>query len=80
MNKVWNAARFVLTSVKEGPASAQAPAGKAGRSELVDRWIRSRRNAAAKSVTEALDAYRYHEAATALYEFVWDDFCDWYVE
>jgi len=84
MNKVWNAARFVLTSVGEGaPASAKAtagePAGKPG-SELPDRWIRSRRDAAVEAVTKALEGYRYHDAAQSLYEFVWDDFCDWYVE
>ncbi len=73
MNKVWNAARFVLTSVKEGASGAGAP-------RLEDRWIRSRCTAAVTAVTDALAGYRYHEAATALYEFVWDDFCDWYVE
>ncbi len=81
MNKVWNAARFVLTSVK--PASAKATAGKEGASgamRLEDRWIRSRADAAIGAVTQALEGYRYHEAATALYEFVWDDFCDWHVE
>jgi valyl-tRNA synthetase len=72
MNKVWNAARFVLTSVT---GSGGAPGDR-----LEDRWIRSRRNAAVEAVTQALEGYRYHEAATALYEFVWDDFCDWYVE
>ncbi len=74
MNKVWNAARFVLTSVKEGASGARPG------NELVDRWIRSRRDAAIEAVTGALAAYRYHDAAQALYEFVWDDFCDWYVE
>jgi len=73
MNKVWNAARFVLTSVKEGASGAATE-------QLEDRWIRSRRSAAVAAVTEALEGYRYHEAATTLYEFVWDDFCDWYVE
>jgi valyl-tRNA synthetase len=74
MNKVWNAARFVLTSVPEG-ASGAAPGN-----DLTDRWIRSRRNAAIEAVTAALAAHKYHEAAQALYEFVWNDFCDWYVE
>ncbi|MCK6461046.1 MAG: valine--tRNA ligase [Planctomycetes bacterium] len=75
MNKVWNAARFVLTSVE-----APARGGGGGAGALEDRWIRSRRNAAVDAITQALGSYRYHEAATALYEFVWDDFCDWYVE
>jgi valyl-tRNA synthetase len=75
MNKVWNAARFVLTSVKAPVAGTGGGAGA-----LEDRWIRSRRSAAVESVTRALEGYRYHDAAQALYEFVWDDFCDWYVE
>ncbi len=73
MNKVWNAARFVLTTVK-------VMGGDSGAMRLEDRWIRSRRDAAVENVTKAFEGYRYHEAATALYEFVWDDFCDWYVE
>ncbi|HEX5138671.1 MAG TPA: valine--tRNA ligase [Planctomycetota bacterium] len=83
MNKVWNAARFVLTSVSaSGKASAGDPGGAPGArgGELEDRWIRSRRNAAVEAVTQALEGYRYHDAATALYHFVWGDFCDWYVE
>jgi valyl-tRNA synthetase len=75
MNKVWNAARFVLTSVE--PSAAGRGGGPGA---LEDRWIRSRRNAAVDAITQALEGYRYHDAATALYEFVWDDFCDWYVE
>jgi len=74
MNKIWNAARFVLLSVPDEAADA-APG-----STLTDRWIRSRASGAVTSVTEALEAYRYHDAANALYHFVWDDFCDWYVE
>ncbi|MHC4549544.1 MAG: valine--tRNA ligase [Planctomycetota bacterium] len=74
MNKIWNAARFVLQSV---PAEARAAhPGDA----LTDRWIRSRAQDAIRAVTDALDHYRYHDAANALYHFVWDDFCDWYVE
>jgi valyl-tRNA synthetase len=81
MNKVWNAARFVLTSVagEPGPAFAKATAGKP-EDGLEDRWIRSRCSAAVEAISKALEGYRYHDAATALYEFVWNDFCDWYVE
>jgi len=74
MNKVWNAARFVLTSVPQEAAKAE-PGG-----ELTDRWIRSRQSAAVAEVGDALAGYRYHEAAQALYRFVWDDYCDWYLE
>ena len=74
MNKIWNAARFVLQSVPEEAAGA-----KPG-TTLTDRWIRSRASAATAEITAALEGYRFHEAANALYHFVWDDFCDWYVE
>jgi len=74
MNKIWNAARFVLSSVP--PEAAGAEPGAA----LTDRWIRSRCEAAVADVTHALEHYRYHDAAQALYHFVWDDYCDWYVE
>jgi len=74
MNKLWNAARFVLQGVPEGAAGA-APG-----EELADRWIRSRAQAATAAIGEALEGYHYHDAAQALYKFVWDDFCDWYLE
>jgi valyl-tRNA synthetase len=74
MNKIWNAARFVLTSVPEEAKDA-APGDT-----LPDRWIRSRAQHAVGAMTEALENYRFHDAAQALYRFVWDDFCDWYVE
>ncbi|MCZ6572337.1 MAG: valine--tRNA ligase [Planctomycetota bacterium] len=74
MNKIWNAARFVLTSVPEGSAEAQPG------DERADRWIRSRGAAAVGAVQAALLDYKFHDAAQALYRFVWDDFCDWYLE
>jgi valyl-tRNA synthetase len=46
----------------------------------VDRWIRHRLNAAAATTRSALEGYRYNEAAQAVYEFIWNDFCDWYIE
>ncbi len=74
MNKIWNAARFVLSSVPAEAASAEPG------TTLTDRWILSRREEAVAQITTALENYRYHDAAQALYRFVWDDFCDWYVE
>jgi valyl-tRNA synthetase len=52
----------------------------AGRFELSDAWILSRLNRTVRDVTEALGAYRFHEAAGALYRYMWNDFCDWYLE
>jgi len=74
MNKIWNAARFVLASVPDEAATAAPGDG------LTDRWILSRTQEAVATISAMLDAYRFHDAADALYHFVWDDFCDWYLE
>jgi valyl-tRNA synthetase len=78
-NKVWNAARFVLMNLGEEPVkSAGLPAGEAA--DLVDRWIFHRLNETIHKATEALENYRFDEYSKQLYEFVWGEFCDWYVE
>ena len=71
-NKLWNAARFVL-----GAPTAPAPAGPL---ELPDRWILSRLARAAADATAALARFDPGEACSVLQAFVWDEFCDWYVE
>uniref|UniRef100_A0A831UGL1 Valine--tRNA ligase n=1 Tax=Geobacter metallireducens TaxID=28232 RepID=A0A831UGL1_GEOME len=77
-NKIWNASRFALMNLEGFDPDAVDPAGL----ELsnADRWILCRFNAAAADVREALEAYRYNDAATALYRFTWSEFCDWYIE
>jgi len=75
-NKLWNAARFVLTNLEDydpGKADGVAPG-------LTDRWIVSRLGGAIGKVRKALTAYRFNDAAGAAYQFVWHEFCDWYVE
>ncbi|TAH36443.1 MAG: valine--tRNA ligase [Planctomycetota bacterium] len=72
-NKIWNAARFVLQNL-EGEVAPE------GGDALEDRWIGARLAATVAEVSAALDAYRFHDAAQALYRFTWNDFCDWYVE
>jgi valyl-tRNA synthetase len=76
-NKLWNGARFVLMTV-EGDGKGDL----AGPSELsvADRWIASRFAATLAQVDSALREYRFDFAATALYEFTWYEFCDWYLE
>jgi len=74
MNKVWNAARYVLSSVPE--EARGAPPG----TDLTDRFILSRANGAIAEITSALEQHRFHDAAQAIYGFVWEDFCDWYLE
>ena len=86
-NKIWNAARFMFMNVDRidsglRPAHADLAGGITGAqaSLLEDRWILSRFNRAARDVNESLQAYRFDEAATRIYDFFWGDFCDWYIE
>jgi valyl-tRNA synthetase len=75
MNKLWNAARFTLINLDR---RYEMPAR--GRLSLADRWILSRLSRATAEVSQALDAYRFNDAAAVLYGFVWHEFCDWYLE
>ncbi len=74
-NKVWNAARFALLQMA-------AHDELAGATELLtpERWIIGRLQETASAVNEALDQYRFADAAQSLYHFLWDDYCDWYIE
>jgi valyl-tRNA synthetase len=75
-NKIWNASRLVLTNL-DGYDPALARKGKPS---VADRWIASRLNATTAAVRKALDAFRFNDAATAVYQFLWNEFCDWYLE
>jgi valyl-tRNA synthetase len=77
INKIWNASRFSLMHLK---SPVPTPSARASEYSLVDRWILSRLNRVIEKVTDALDEYRFNEAAGALYQFVWHEFCDWYLE
>ncbi len=78
INKLWNASRFSLMHLQNfHPDSFQMDAQQLS---LADRWILSRANRLVKTVTRALDDYKFNEAASALYQFVWHEFCDWYLE
>jgi len=76
-NKLWNAARFLTMTLGEGtPAADGAPVELS----VADRWIRARFGRTIEAVESALADYRFDYAASALYEFTWYDFCDWYLE
>jgi valyl-tRNA synthetase len=77
-NKLWNATRFVLMNVGGRDAGLDESAPRTH--TFVDRWLLGRLQRAKRDVTENLDGYRFDLAARALYEFVWDEYCDWYVE
>src|SRR5262249_24895999 len=76
-NKLWNAARFVLLCIEQGGVVSGD-----GDVELsmADRWIRSRMGATITNVDSAIAAYRFDFAATALYDFTWHEYWDWYLE
>lgn len=78
-NKIWNASRFVMISLEgQTPASLGLP--EVDRLELSDRWLLSRYYHTVQQTSTYLDRYGFGEAAKGLYEFVWGDFCDWYIE
>lgn len=76
-NKVWNASRFIMMN-----AESKAPAGEVSLADLTqaDKWILSKVNTLAKDVTENLDKYELGIALQKVYDFVWEEFCDWYIE
>ncbi len=77
-NKLWNASRFVLMNLGgQTPAQLGVPGENL---ELSDRWILSRFHQVTHQTCQAIDHYGLGEAAKGLYEFIWGDFCDWYIE
>ena len=75
INKLWNAARFSLMHLEQG-----YPQLDAKHMSLPDKWIIARLVHVTQAVSEGLDQYRFNEAAGQLYQFVWHEFCDWYLE
>jgi len=76
-NKLWNAARYVLMNTEDQDCGQQG-----GKLELsiADRWILSRLQDTVDTVTGAIESYRLDHAAQAIYEFTWNEYCDWYLE
>ena len=77
VNKLWNAARFALMNL---PEAGPHPEKQTDIISLPDRWILSRLCKVTDAVAQGLDAYRFNDAAAAVYQFVWHEFCDWYLE
>jgi valyl-tRNA synthetase len=77
-NKIWNAARFVMMNLADAPQPLKAvDSADLG---LAERWILSRLDNAVREVTAAIDAYEFNRAAMIVYQFIWHEFCDWYIE
>ncbi len=92
-NKIWNAARFLFVNLDKFEQSGvsieeiaapevreKAPYGYEGLIPVIDRWFFARMAQTVETVNDALSNYRFHEAAQAVYQFFWGDFCDWYIE
>ena len=75
-NKVWNASRFIMMNVEKAPESQAALSDLT----MADRWILSKVNTLAKDVTENMDKYELGIALQKVYDFIWEEFCDWYIE
>ena len=78
-NKIWNASRFIMMNVEKADASAVAAVTEADLT-AADRWIVAKANQLSKDVTENLDKYELGIALQKVYDFVWEEFCDWYIE
>jgi valyl-tRNA synthetase len=83
-NKIWNAARFIFLNMERSCVEPWTPEGpktyQIQGDAIEDRWIWSRFNACAEQVNRSISQYRYHEAAQSVWQFVWSEFCDWYIE
>ena len=75
-NKVWNASRFIMMNL-EGAAITEPSADEL---QPADKWILSKVNTLARDVTENMDKYEMGIAVQKVYDFIWDEFCDWYIE
>ncbi|MCC2678489.1 MAG: hypothetical protein K0R29_1065 [Pseudobdellovibrio sp.] len=82
MNKVWNASRFVLTNLQDFQVPKEGLNAMPPKAHLsvYDQWIITKLADTEKRVSEALEHERFSDAATALYQFIWNQFCDWYIE
>jgi valyl-tRNA synthetase len=76
-NKIWNASRFVIMNLE---GFSLKDMDLSGDKSVADRWILTRLNATIEKVTALYESYDFGEAGHYLYQFIWDDFCDWYIE
>jgi len=77
-NKIWNASRFALMHLEDYSGDSNLPNNL--KLDLTDRWIISRLNGTCREVDQALNDFKFNDAASAIYKFLWQEFCDWYIE
>ena len=77
INKIWNASRFVIMNLD---SDVELSLPEASEWQLADKWILSRLNDTVRDVTRLFDSFEFGEAGRALYNFIWNEFCDWYIE
>jgi len=80
INKIWNAARFALMHVSDCDESVKKVVENPQELPLVHQWILSRTATTIEAVRKGLDEYHFNEVASANYQFIWGEFCDWYLE
>lgn len=78
INKIWNASRFVIMNLPEDAAAAHML--DVDTFDLSDKWIFDKLNRVVKKVTRLFDEFQFGEAGREMYNFIWNDFCDWYIE
>ena len=76
VNKLWNASRYVLMNMEDFKDENYT----LDNLSLTDKWILEKLNRLVKSVRESMEKYEYHNVGNELYSFIWEDFCDWYIE
>lgn len=76
VNKIWNAARLTLNNLADFDDSAPLAAPDS----LPEKWIKAKLNETIEEVTRSLDEYRFNDASAAIYNFIWHEYCDWYLE
>lgn len=79
-NKIWNASRFLMMKKEQIEKESNGKLNTDYEHDLFDKWIDSRLNTTMDLYTNALNEYKINEASKALHEFIWGDFCDWYIE
>ena len=75
-NKIWNASRFIMMNMEDKEVTEP----KAGELQPVDKWIISKMNSLVKEVTDNMESFELGIAVQKIYDFIWDEFCDWYIE